>query len=68
MIPNPQPEIATNRDGETVGEALSGFITYAADVFKGGARLDVATAYFNLGGYAILADVLDKVEDARLLL
>ena len=68
MIPNPQPEIATNREGETVGEALSGFITYAADAFKGGAGLDVATAYFNLGGYAILADALDRVEGARLLL
>ncbi len=68
MTPDPKPELVTNRDGETVAEALSGFITHAATDFVGGAHLDIATAYFNLGGYALLADALDQVAGVRLLL
>ena len=40
-----KPELAVNRDGGTVADALSGFITHAATDFVGGARLDIATAY-----------------------
>ena len=68
MPQDPKPEIATNRAGETVAEALTGFITDAATSYIGGARLDIATAYFNLGGYALLADALDHVNEVRLLL
>ncbi len=68
MTIHPKPEIATNRAGETVTEALSGFIKHAATGLASGANLDIATVYFNLGGYALLADALDQVSGARLLL
>ena len=68
MTDNFKPELATNRPGETVAEALSGFVTHAATDFVGGAHVDIATAYFNLGGYALLAAALDQVTGARLLL
>ena len=62
-----KPELAVNRDGRTVADALNGFITHAATDFVGGARLDIATAYFNIGGYMLLADSLDHVTGARIL-
>ena len=68
MSNSEKPEFAVNRDGETVSEALCGFITHAATGFVGGASLDVVTAYFNVGGYALLADSLDQLTGARLLL
>ena len=54
--------------GRTVAEALNGYISHAATDFVGGARLDVASAFFNVGGYALLADSLDRVTGVRLLL
>ncbi len=68
MTADPKPEIATNRAGRTVAEALNGYIIHAAAGFVGGARLDIASAYFNVGGYALLADSLDRLAGARLLL
>ncbi|MCY3924202.1 MAG: helicase-related protein [bacterium] len=65
---DPKPEIATNRAGRTVAEALNGYITHAATGFVGGARLDIASAYFNVGGYSLLADSMDRLSGARLLL
>ena len=62
-----KPELAVNRGESTVAGALNGFITHAATAFVSGARLDVATAYFNIGGYILLADSLDKVAGARIL-
>ena len=34
----------------------------------GGTRVDVATAYFNVGGYMLIADSLDAARETRLLL
>ena len=68
QIVEPKPELATNRAGRTVAEALNGYITHAATGFVGGARLDIASAYFNVGGYSLLADSLDQLNGARLLL
>ena len=62
-----KPELAVNRDGRTVAGALSGFITHAATGFVGGASVDIATAYFNVGGYSLLADALDQATGIRLL-
>ena len=67
-VAEPKPELATNRAGRTVAEALNGYITHAATEFVGGARLDIASAYFNVGGYSLLADSLDQLNGARLLL
>ncbi|MXW42786.1 MAG: helicase [Acidimicrobiia bacterium] len=63
-----KPELAVNRGEETVAGALNGFISHAATGFVGGACLDIATAYFNVGGYSLLADSLDHVTGVRLLL
>lgn len=63
-----KPELATNRAGDTVAEALNGFISHAATGLVGGARVDIATAYFNLGGFSLLADSLDQATGVRLLL
>ena len=63
-----KPELAVNRGQETVAGALNGFISHAATGFVGGACLDIATAYFNVGGYSLLADSLDHAAGVRLLL
>ncbi len=63
-----KPELAVNRDGRTVAQALNGFIAHAATGFVGGAAVDIATAYFNVGGYSLLADALDHASGVRLLL
>ena len=69
MIPSGgnKPELATNRPGEETASALSRFLSYAAEL-PGRPRADIATGYFNVGGYALLADALDKVGQVRLLL
>ncbi|MCY3851350.1 MAG: phospholipase D-like domain-containing protein [Acidimicrobiaceae bacterium] len=63
-----KPELAVNRGAETVAEALNGFVSHAATGFVGGTHLDIATAYFNVGGYSLLADSLDRTTGVRLLL
>jgi len=63
-----KPELAVNRGEQTVAGALNGFISHAATGFVGGACLDIATAYFNVGGYSLLADSLNQATGVRLLL
>ena len=62
-----KPELAVNQDDQTVADALNAFISHAAIDFVGGARLAIATAYFNIGGYMLLADSLDQLNGARIL-
>lgn len=64
----PKPELAVNQHGSTVADALNGFISHAADGLVHDVRLDIATAYFNAGGYSLLADSLDKLDSVRLLI
>ena len=63
-----KPELALNRGDRTVAAALNGFISGAATGLVGGTRIDVATAYFNVGGYMLIADSLDAARETRLLL
>ena len=63
-----KPELAVNQHGATVADALNGFISHAADGLAHDVRLDIATAYFNVGGYSLLAESLDKLAAVRLLL
>ena len=63
-----KPELAVNQHGATVADALNGFIGHAAEGLAHDVRLDIATAYFNAGGYSLLADSLDKLHSVRLLL
>src|SRR3954452_19216864 len=62
-------EVATNRKDERVADAISELI---ADVLDHPKKEDyevwIATAYFNPGGYGLLADQLERVASARLLL
>jgi len=62
-----KPELAVNQDGATVADALNGFIGHAAEGLAHDVRLDIATAYFNVGGYSLIADSLDKLHSVRLL-
>lgn len=68
MTGTAKPEFAVNRAGNTVAEALNSFICEPATNRVGGARVDIATAYFNVGGYALLADALGQATCTRLLL
>lgn len=63
-----KPEFATNRDGETVADAVNGFLTFAGTGLTGSTEVDIATAYFNVGGYTLLADALDHADEVRMLL
>lgn len=68
MTGTAKPELAVNRAGHTVAEALNSFIGGPTTNRVGGAGVDIATAYFNVGGYALLADALDQATRTRLLL
>ena len=61
-------ELAVIRGQDTVAGALKGFISHAVTGFVDGPCLGVATAYFNVGGYSLLADSLVQVTGVRLLL
>ena len=68
MTGTAKPELAVNRAGHTVAKALNSFIREPTTHRVGGAGVDIATAYFNVGGYALLADALDHATRTRLLL
>ncbi len=63
-----KPELAVNQHGATVADSLNGFIGHAADGFAHDVRLDIATAYFNVGGYSLIAGSLDKLANVRMLI
>jgi hypothetical protein len=65
---NPRPEIATNRAGNTVAAALTGYWQHRIDDAKQPPALALATAYFNPGGFGLLADQLEQSASVRLLL
>ncbi|WP_146841526.1 helicase-related protein [Cellulomonas composti] len=54
--------------GETVADAIGVLLHGHADKLKEPPPLDIATAYFNLGGFGLLAEALDRVGPVRLLL
>lgn len=63
-----KPEFATNRDGKSVSEAISGHLEYLLSTWAKGFAVDIATAYFNPGGFSLLADELERIGEVRLLL
>ncbi|GMA23114.1 helicase [Luteimicrobium album] len=71
-----RPEFATNNPvapgsaipGETVADAITGLVDGLVAKLKEPPRLDVATAYFNVGGFNLLAEALETVGPVRLLL
>jgi len=68
--PNPKPELALNRSHphSTVAAALNYFISFAAEGLTGKTNLAISTAYFDVDGYAELADSLDMVTQVKLLI
>lgn len=65
---DPKPEFATNRADDRVADALNSHLEFLRTTLAKPAELAVATAYFNSGGYALLANELDHVSKVRLLL
>ncbi len=63
-----QPEILTNRPGELVGESIRGYLEHLRTSLVQPYELDVATAYFNLGGWQLVAGELDHPQRVRILL
>lgn len=60
-----KPEFIDNREERTLAQALRDL---CADPGCAGAPLDIATAYFNLGAFQHLADLLESRPGVRLLL
>ena len=63
-----RPEVVTNKKGETVAKALSGYWQGLLDGMKTSPNLAISTAYFNPGGFSLLADQLERAGCVRLML
>ncbi|MFI9629194.1 SNF2-related protein [Streptomyces sp. NPDC052042] len=64
-----RPEFATNRTGgERVADAITTLLGGLRTRLRTPPRLAIATAYFNPGGFDLLADELEKARGVRLLL
>jgi hypothetical protein len=63
-----KPEFTTNRAGELVADAINGHLAFLQETLKEPPELAIASAYFNLGGFALLADQLEQLAHVRLLL
>ncbi len=65
---DPKPGIALNSSEQTVEKALNDFISGSADALRDPIEIDIATAYFNLGGFSLLEKSLNRAGRVRLLL
>lgn len=63
-----RPEFVTNRPGERVADALTAWLAHLRRKWQAAPEMAIATAYFNPGGYGLLADELDHPQRVRLLL
>jgi superfamily II DNA or RNA helicase len=63
-----KPELMTNRPGEQVADGIRSYLAYLREAWKEPYELAIATAYFNLGGYCLLADELDHPGRVQILL
>lgn len=61
-------DIADNLDNGTMEEALKAAIQGSVAKLKTPPSLDVATGYFNLGGFSLLVEELERLSGIRLLL
>ena len=68
MTVDRKPEFATNRLGERVADSINAHLAHLRETLAQAPNLSLATAYFNVGGYALLADELERVGEVRLLL
>ena len=63
-----RPEFADNWTAITLSEAIQEAIEYYQENWESYPSLDIATGYFNPGGYLSIADELDKTSEVRILL
>lgn len=63
-----KPEFATNRSDENVADALRGHLSYLLETWAKPFEVAIATAYFNPGGFGLIAAELERVGTVRLLL
>jgi len=63
-----KPEFATNREGERVADAIGGHLQWLLETRAAPFELAIATAYFNPGGFSLIAGQLERVAKVRLLL
>ncbi len=66
--PGPKPTFLTNRDDESVAAALNAHLAHPRTTLIEPYELAIASAYFNVGGYQLLADELDHPRRVRILL
>jgi hypothetical protein len=64
VVTGERREFVDNRAGNTVADA----IRQAAAYFGNSREIAVATGYFNLGGFAVIADALEAAPGVRMLL
>ncbi len=63
-----RPWFSTNRDGRSVADDLNGYLGWLHETRKEPVDLGISTAYFNPGGFGLLADRLERAGHVRLLL
>ena len=63
-----KPELLTNRPGEVVADGIRGYLEHLRETLRDPFELAIATAYFNLGGWHLVADELQHPKTIRLLL
>lgn len=63
-----KPWFSTNRDGHTVADDLNGYLDWLDETWRKPVELAISTAYFNPGGFGLLADRVERLEGVRLLL
>lgn len=68
MTTGPKPEVATNREEQGVAGAINAYLAHLRTSLKEPPEVLIATAYFNVGGYRLLADELDHPSKVRILL
>ena len=66
--PDGRPHFVDNRDGNTLDAALRAYLRALREGQQQFVFADVATAYFNLPGFDLLAEEFGKVAQLRLLL
>lgn len=64
LVTGERREFVDNRSGNTVADA----ICQAAAYFGNTREISIATGYFNLGGFAVIADALEAAPAVRILL
>ncbi len=63
-----KPEFVVNAEGVRVADSLNALLAHLRTTLVEPVDLAIATAYFNPGGYRLLADELDHPRSVRLLL